>query len=110
MILAMRSLSSVSHLAEQFHALSDETRVRIVELLSEGEQCVCELTGQLGLAQSLLSFHLKVLKDAGIVRDRRKGRWAYYSLEADATIVMNEFFETLNDRSIRRTRTPRNCN
>ena len=65
-----------------FHALSDETRLEVVRLLAGGERCVCELTDALDAAQSRLSFHLKTLKDAGIVSDRREGRWAYYRLNA----------------------------
>lgn len=67
-----------------FHALSDETRLEIVRLLSHGERCVCELQDVLAAAQSRLSFHLRVLKDAGIVTDRRDGRWVHYSLNRDA--------------------------
>ena len=67
-----------------FHALSDETRLHIVEMLSHGERCVCELQEVLDAAQSRLSFHLKVLKDAGLVSDRREGRWMYYALNRDA--------------------------
>ena len=59
--------------ARWFHALSDETRLEIVRLLSHGERCVCELQDVLGAAQSRLSFHLKTLKDAGLVTDRREG-------------------------------------
>ncbi len=67
--------------AEQlFHALSDATRLRILEMLRDGERCVCELQGELDAAQSRLSFHLKVLKDAGLVADRREGRWSYYTI------------------------------
>src|SRR3954470_8133137 len=66
--------------ARLFHALSDETRLEIVRLLSSGERCVCELTGALDAAQSRLSFHLKTLKSAGLVSDRGAGRWVYYSL------------------------------
>ncbi len=66
--------------AAWFHALSDETRLEIVRLLTGGERCVCELTGALDAAQSRLSFHLKVLKTAGLVTDRREGRWVYYTL------------------------------
>src|SRR5215212_6186068 len=69
---------------ELFHALSDQTRLDIVELLRKGERCVCELTDSLDAAQSRLSFHLRVLRDAGIVRDRKDGRWVYYELEPDA--------------------------
>jgi ArsR family transcriptional regulator len=67
-----------------FHALSDETRLEIVRLLSHGERCVCELQEALDAAQSRLSFHLKTLKDAGLVTDRRAGRWVYYSLNREA--------------------------
>jgi ArsR family transcriptional regulator len=66
--------------ARLFHALSDETRLEIVRLLSSGERCVCELTGAMDAAQSRLSFHLKTLKEAGLVSDRRAGRWVFYSL------------------------------
>lgn len=70
--------------ARMFHALSDETRVALVQRLRSGERCVCELMDQLDAAQSRLSFHLKVLREAGIVDSRREGRWAYYWLRADA--------------------------
>jgi ArsR family transcriptional regulator len=69
---------------EQFRALADETRLQILELLRGGEHCVCELTEALDLGQSLLSFHLKTLKEAGLVSDRREGRWMYYAIEEDA--------------------------
>jgi ArsR family transcriptional regulator, arsenate/arsenite/antimonite-responsive transcriptional repressor len=63
-----------------FRALGDETRLRLIERLRGGEQCVCDLTDELETGQSRLSFHLKTLKDAGIVTDRRQGRWVYYAL------------------------------
>lgn len=49
-------------------------------LLQPGERCVCELTEALDAGQSRLSFHLKTLKDAGLVQDRKEGKWSYYSL------------------------------
>jgi ArsR family transcriptional regulator len=70
--------------AELFHALSDTIRLDVVVLLLDGERCVCELMGELDLAQSRLSWHLKTLSDAGIISGRREGRWNYYSLNADA--------------------------
>jgi ArsR family transcriptional regulator, arsenate/arsenite/antimonite-responsive transcriptional repressor len=73
-----------------FHALSDETRLRILERLRAGERCVCDLTDALDAAQSRLSFHLKVLKDAGLVSDRREGRWMYYTLNPKALGEMAE--------------------
>lgn len=76
-----RRPTSRARTARLFHALSDETRLRILERLSGGERCVCELTGALAAGQSRLSFHLKTLKDAGLIRDRRQGRWVYYCLD-----------------------------
>jgi ArsR family transcriptional regulator, arsenate/arsenite/antimonite-responsive transcriptional repressor len=70
--------------ARLFHALSDETRLAIVERLRSGERCVCDLTDVLDAAQSRLSFHLKVLREAGLVDCRREGRWAYYWLVPEA--------------------------
>lgn len=70
--------------ATLFHALSDETRLAILEMLRDGERCVCELQADLDAAQSRLSFHLRVLKDAGLVTDRREGRWSYYTLVPEA--------------------------
>jgi ArsR family transcriptional regulator len=69
--------------AQMFHALSDERRLRILEALRGGELCVCDLQVELGMAQSLLSFHLKALRDAGLVHVRRSGRWAHYSINPD---------------------------
>ena len=71
-------------LADLFHALSDPTRLRILAALRNGEQCVCNLTGLLVAQQSRLSFHMKTLKDAGLVKDRREGRWIHYSLVPEA--------------------------
>ena len=76
--------SDKARAAELFHALSDQTRLEIIELLRRGERCVCELTGDLDAAQSRLSFHLKVLKDAGLVTDRKDGRWVHYKINPDA--------------------------
>jgi ArsR family transcriptional regulator len=69
--------------ARWFHALSDETRLRIVLMLARGERCVCDLQSELDAAQSRLSFHLKTLKTAGLVTDRREGRWVHYALNPD---------------------------
>jgi|688.fasta_scaffold134643_2 ArsR family transcriptional regulator len=65
-------------------ALADPIRLQVIEALGNGERCVCELTTELGLAQSKLSFHLKVLKDAGLLADRQSGRWIYYQLRPQA--------------------------
>jgi ArsR family transcriptional regulator len=78
-------------LARRFYALGDEIRLGILGLLRGRERCVCELTAYLRLAQSRLSFHLKVLKDAGLISHRRQGRWSYYALDAEAFREIEEF-------------------
>jgi ArsR family transcriptional regulator len=79
-----------------FHALSDETRLAIVERLKNGERCVCDLTDLLGAAQSRLSFHLKVLREAGIVDCRKDGRWAYYWLRPESFESLDESLKALH--------------
>lgn len=67
-------------LVQRFQAVAEETRLAIVRRLSGGESCVCDLQAELGAAQSRLSFHLRKLKDAGLLEDRKDGRWVYYRL------------------------------
>lgn len=68
-----------------FKALSDEIRLRILKLLAEGELCVCDIVAALEMAQPKVSFHLGVLREAGLIRDRRQGRWACYRLDESDT-------------------------
>jgi ArsR family transcriptional regulator len=70
-------------IAARFQALSDPTRIRILAFLRDGEHCVCDLQAALAIAQPLLSFHLKALRDAAFVTWRKQGRWAYYALHPD---------------------------
>jgi ArsR family transcriptional regulator len=97
--LASRTARSV----ELFHALSDETRLEIVEMLGRGERCVCDLTDALDAAQSRLSFHLKVLKDAGIVRDRKDGRWVHYELDRDAFVEIEQLVAAMKPETKRKS-------
>jgi DNA-binding transcriptional ArsR family regulator len=63
-----------------FHALSDPIRLEIIEFLRDGEKCVCEITPHLKLIQPAVSRHLKILKNAGLVKRRKKGTWHMYSI------------------------------
>ena len=81
--------------AELCHALADETRLDILDQLKDGERCVCELTDALQAGQSRLSFHLKVLKDAGLIQDRPEGRWIYYAINADAVEELENLVASL---------------
>ena len=72
-----------SELIRVFRALTDENRVRVLELLCEGEQCACVLLEGLQISQPSLSHHMKILCDSGIVKSRRVGPWQYYSIDSD---------------------------
>lgn len=63
-----------------FKALSDETRLRILKLLEDGELCVCDIAAALGIVQPQVSFHLKILKDTRLLKDRRQGKWIHYKI------------------------------
>ncbi len=69
---------------QRFKALGDPTRLRILQVLAEGDRCVCEVQEEVDVAANLLSHHLKVLREAGLVRAERRGRWIDYRLDADA--------------------------
>lgn len=60
--------------------LADETRLKIIMLLSRRDMCVCEIMAELGMSQPAVSHHLRILKKSGIVRDDKDGRWVFYSL------------------------------
>jgi ArsR family transcriptional regulator len=64
-----------------FKALSDETRLRIIKLLEQGERCVCDITAALDMVQPKVSFHLSALKEAGLIKDRKQGKWIHYRLD-----------------------------
>jgi ArsR family transcriptional regulator len=74
-----------------FKALSDINRLKIIKLLKEGELCVCELTTALSTSQSTVSHHLSVLKNAGLIKERKEGKWSYFRLSEGAVIeILNQ--------------------
>jgi ArsR family transcriptional regulator len=105
MAIATRDVETTLRL---FRALGDETRLRLLEQLHRGEQCVCDLTDELEASQSRLSFHLKTLKDAGLVTDRREGRWVYYAVNPDAFEALDRVLAELKPSrlSVRAARCP----
>lgn len=76
-------------------ALADPVRMEVVQVLMGGERCVCELTEVLGLAQSRLSFHLKVMRQAGLLQAREEGRWVYYKLRPGAFTLLRSWLEMM---------------
>jgi ArsR family transcriptional regulator len=87
-------------IAQKFKALSDETRLRILALLSNGEMCVCDLMAILELPQSTVSRHLAYLRNAGWVEDRRQGVWMYYRLSTGDGAFANELRELLRQHLV----------
>lgn len=73
-----------------FHALSDPLRLRVIDSLRYAEYSVRELCERLEVSQSKLSFHLRVLKEAAIVRARSQGRWTFYSLNLAQLVVLEQ--------------------
>ncbi len=68
-------------------ALGHQARVRTVAMLRSGELCVCQITTVLRLAQSTVSSHLRELRRAGLITERKEGRWVYFALSADAEVT-----------------------
>ena len=74
-----------------FKALADPIRLEVIELLRQQELCVCDLCDRINVAQSKLSFHLKALKAAGLVKSRQEGRWIYYSLNLPKMVELEQY-------------------
>jgi DNA-binding transcriptional ArsR family regulator len=86
-------------------ALSDETRVRAIMMLSGGELCVCQIIDMLGLAPSTVSKHMSILRQAGLVETRKEGRWIYYRLADRKNRPVREILDWLqrnlkNDKKV----------
>ena len=80
--------------AKIFKALSDQNRLKILHILSDGERCACELLKHFDFTQPTLSHHMKVLMECGLVDSRKEGTWNYYSLNKDNA---NELIRFLNE-------------
>ena len=99
--MAASTTPDMARAAQLFHALSDETRLEILEKLKGGEHCVCDLQDDLAAAQSRLSFHLRVLKEAGLVSDRKEGRWSYYSIVPEALTEVHDLAVAMQPSKLR---------
>lgn len=84
--------------AKIFKALSDVNHLKIVQLLKEGELCACELTLALSNSQSTVSHHLSVLKNAGLIKERKEGKWSYFRLSEGAIIELLKQVKLLVDK------------
>ena len=87
-------------LAQALKALSDPTRLSVFDMLMEGVQCNCEIAERLGLSLSLISHHMRILREIGLVqgeRDPDDARWVYYSIDREALAELNEAIGHLLD-------------
>jgi ArsR family transcriptional regulator, arsenate/arsenite/antimonite-responsive transcriptional repressor len=106
MSISTTTTSSSDLIISGFHALSEPLRVKVIQLVSDRELCVCDLCDILKVSQSKLSFHLKTLKEAQLVNSRQEGRWIYYSLNPSQFRILEEF---LTNFSLQVTVTPSRC-
>ena len=86
-------------------SLSDPIRINILELMMNGEICVCDIVKVTGLSQSKISYHIKILKDSGLVSDRQEGRWVYYKLDLEVLSDIQNWMSNL----IQSSKNKRNC-
>ncbi len=99
-------------ITQLFKALSDETRLRILSLMKEGEICVCDIADTLNMTQPNISFHLGMLKEAGLIKDRKSGRWVHYSLNGSdmfTRFLLLGIFERIKDMPAEKIKRSREC-
>lgn len=94
------SSSSIDFIMAGFQALSDPLRMKIVASLQQQELCVCDLCELLEVNQSKLSFHLKILKQAGLIIPRQSGRWIYYRLNLVQFALLEKYLAEIRSTKI----------
>jgi len=82
-----------------FKALADETRLKIVDMLSCGEMCACDILDFFNITQPTLSYHMKILTDCEIVKARKDGAWMKYSLNLHKFQVLEKFVKDISENS-----------
>lgn len=80
---------------EFINALSDKNRLKVILFLAGGERCVCEIFKHLKLPQNLVSHHLKILREKGLIENRKDGRWVRYSLNKKKIKNVGDFFNEI---------------
>lgn len=81
--------------AKVFKAFCDDKRLRILELLRDGEKCACVLTDKLNMGQSALSYHMKILVESGVVESRQEGKWTYYKISEKGSAYAGDLLKKL---------------
>lgn len=78
-----------------FKALSDSTRLEILEMIKDKELCACNILKKFNITQPTLSYHMKILKDVGLINCTKNGSWMHYSLNEKTIIELESFFRSL---------------
>lgn len=78
-----------------FKALSDETRLRIIDILSCGPLCACDLLEEFSISQSTLSYHMRILTSSGLIHAQKDGSWTRYSLDQDRLTAVKAFLQII---------------
>lgn len=86
-----------NNITDKLKALSDPTRLKIVEMLGSGKLCACKILDNFSMTQPTLSYHMKILADCGLVDVEKDWKWSYYSLNHDAIEEIIVFFNTLKE-------------
>jgi len=89
-------LNNYGRLALFFKALSDETRVKIFNMLADGELCACKILEEFQITQPTLSYHMKILSDAGLVNGRKDGVWMRYTINNDNLEIIKDFLNGIS--------------
>ncbi len=95
----------MDEITKAIKALSEEIRIRLLLVLMEDEACVCELMATFGMAQSKLSHHLIALREAGFIKDEKRGKWNYYridlkSLDSMRKTLLSSLTNSLEDDAV----------
>ena len=90
-------VTDVKKTAIIFKAFCDENRVRILQLLQNGEKCACRLLEEMNITQPTLSHHIKILCDSGIVNARKEGKWTHYSISQEGIEEAQKYLYTLKE-------------
>jgi ArsR family transcriptional regulator, arsenate/arsenite/antimonite-responsive transcriptional repressor len=90
---------SSSKAALMFKALSDETRLKIINMVSCAEMCACDILEEFELTQPTLSYHMKILTDSGLVNARKDAAWMRYTLNTESAKSLKEFIDLITGES-----------
>lgn len=79
-----------------FKALADETRLKIIQMLSSGELCACNILEEFNITQPTLSYHMKILTECGLVKGVKEGSWMKYNINNERLEIVKDIYEDVN--------------